>query len=252
MILTCSCNRDVLRLKQKDVDFKNYFTLEMPRYNEAGQLYYLPRPKIREDLTGQTGRFFKKHGHRFEYILLNKVDSLWFKLHEFALLKLDSINMVQRYCQFLQDNEKFNTYFNLLAKVQSERDESVVFSQSEMMTIASRFFYPDTVYRKDTTVGGHVCIGINGQKEFFNKKDYSVLEAFCFESIPTDRTAFKKFGFRMKMLALEEKANFTNYASFLDKVKQGVFKLMEEDQELKASLMSYYIKNRQNLGFTIE
>jgi hypothetical protein len=47
----------------------------------------------------------------------------------------------------------------LIQKVEIKEE----YSNSEIMDIASKFFYYDTV-RPDTTIGLHICIGTNGQE----------------------------------------------------------------------------------------
>ena len=120
------------------------------------------------------------------------------------------------------------------------------------MKIASRFFYADRVNKKDTSVSGHICIGINGQKEFKNPRDYAVLEAFCFEAIGRNGASMDRFWQHLRDLSTEGKKQFVDFPGLLEYVKQKSYKLMEEDEELKAGLLKYYRKNKNNLGFSIE
>jgi hypothetical protein len=52
------------------------------------------------------------------------------------------------------------------------------------MEVSSKFFYCDQV-NPDTSIQAYVCVGLNGVKEAKWNKDYTLLEAFCYEGIFT-------------------------------------------------------------------
>ena len=127
-----------------------------------------------------------------------------------------------------------------------------------MMLVASHFFYVHRVSEKDTTVGGHVCVGINGQKELISlNKDYTVLEAFCFEGIfknlnKRNFTCWQIFSARILEYSKIEKESFVNYESFVKNVKYRCYNDMEKDPVLKKALLRYYESNKNNIGFVIK
>jgi len=233
-----------------DIDFADYVAVEVPDYTKARRR--MPQATIRRDNKTRSAKFVAAHTHRFQYILFNHVDSMRWKMLEVRNAQLDSAAASKLLARYLNKDEKFRTYFSILANAQSKAADTVSFSVTEMMKIAARFFMADTVKRRDTTFGGHICIGINGQKELQSTRDYALLEAFCFEAIGRNNQAFKTFGQHLRSVGAQEKKQFTDFNSLLVAVREKIYRLMEEDQQLRSSLLAYYEKNRKNLGIRID
>ena len=197
----------------------------------------------------------KKHNRRFEYILQNRTD---FKQDSFQNLFPDTLKMTMIYQQNIENDTKIKTYFLKLANplIHSESKKEI-YSTSEMMTIASKFFYCESV-KPDTTIGLHVCIGINGQ-ESSKVKDYTLLEAICFESIfekMFDRQNTPKYlddfsSVVKKNSKIYKNVSITGLDNFLVKVRTETYKEMENNESLKSTLLSFIDKNKDNLPFQI-
>lgn len=125
-----------------------------------------------------------------------------------------------------------------------------------MMLIASRFFLCDKVNKSDTTVGYHICVGINGQKELNSNRDYTTLEAFCFEAIfhfykegkPPFVTNFIRY---IKNSTSKHKADFKDFNILLENVKRDCYRDMEKDEALRKSLLLFYQLNKENISIKI-
>ena len=249
----CSCsNDDHFKIPQTEIEFGNYFAVEMPAYDDSGKLKSLPYPVSKTEFKDQSSKFVSKHYQRFNYILFNHLDSFQYKLYGFTLSKPDLIILNKKYAGYLNSNKKFREYFSILANLKPENQTKLSFSKEEMMTVASRFFYLHKINEKDTTVSGHICICIHGQKELKKTRDYASLEAFCYEAIGYIKAAPRTFAKYRDRLSLEGKKNFIDFPSFLEFVKQGTFRLIEKDEDLKKELFNYYNLNKNNLGFIIQ
>ena len=132
------------------------------------------------------------------------------------------------------------------------------FSSLEIMDVASKFFYCDAV-RPDTTIGLHICIGINGQ-EIKSKKDYTLLEAICFEAIFEKMFASK--GKPTKYMddfseSVEKYSKInrglakSGLEPYLLKVRQDVYSDMKNDESLRETLFSFFDRNKDNLPFVV-
>ena len=124
------------------------------------------------------------------------------------------------------------------------------------MKVASRFFMCDTIREKDTTIGYHVCIAINGTGELETTRDYTVLEAFCFEAIFSSLRGKPKFieDFNnfVTTASRDDREHFIDFQTHLTIVKKKCYESMEKDQNLENTLMKYYNQNIDNINFKIE
>ncbi len=126
------------------------------------------------------------------------------------------------------------------------------------MRVASKFFFCDRV-KSDSSIGMHVCIGLNGVKEARWAEDYTLLEAFCFEAIFENILNDDKGddGFMSNASAYRDhssKAQLSqskNLEEYLEKVKLAVFEKMMDDETLEEELLTHYRENEENLPFKI-
>lgn len=194
-------------------------------------------------------RFVDRHHYRFEYVLINKTADLRSYSHMYP----DTPGIKARFATYIRTDSAMNGYFNVLTGNTSPK---IQYSVAEMMHTASRFFMCDRVKPKDTTLGYHICIGLNGQKELNNSRDLTVLEAFCFEAIFQNFTGKHDPAFlvHFDQYAAEAKHKLpvTNLDKFLEEAKNYCYNAMEHDDALKRALLKYYKKNRKNLGFVIQ
>ena len=222
--------------------------------NYQGKDYKNIYPIIQTNETS-LNKEINKHKRRFEYILQNRTD---FKQDSFQNLFPDTLKMTKNYRQNIEKDTKIKTYFLKLANplIYSAKQKEI-YSMSEMMTIASKFFYCESV-KPDTTIGLHVCIGINGQ-QLSKLKDYTILEAICFEAIfekMFDRQNTPKYLDDFSSIVQRNSKTYkdislTGLNNFLIKVRTETYREMENNESLKTTLLSFIDKNRDNLPFQI-
>lgn len=230
-------------------NYCNYFRLNIEVSTYNGKPSYSMSPEIIEK-ADSFYKFLVRYKGRFEYILFNRLDSLskWGKLYP------DTSQIQKEFCNYLSNNNKIKHYLSVLSNNNVKKER---YTLPELLKIASRFFMCDKINTADTSVGWHICIGINGQKELQSKRDYTVLEAFCFEAIfyflnTQDNISFKEnFKKYVYNTSLKYKATLTNLDDFLMSVKQDCYTLMENDPELKKALLKYYHTNRHSIGLVI-
>ncbi|MDO1451801.1 hypothetical protein Q0590_36340 [Rhodocytophaga aerolata] len=239
------------------VDFSSYFTLKAER--SAGNEKILVYPAVVDNPKGETGKFIKMYSRRFNYLLQNRTNFARVYNHLYP----DTLTMTRRYTDSLQHNQVFKQYFNAFTyyinSPSTKNSTKIAFSVEEMMQVASKFFYCDLV-KPDTTVSWHVCVGFNGLQDVVFDKDYTLLEAFCFEAIFTNMLSedpekskfMDNFINYVTTSTNKQKQKFTSNQDLLQKVKHEVFLSMEFDKQLQVTLLDYYYKNQNNLPFQIE
>jgi len=231
------------------VNYCNYFRLNIEETSYNGKRSYAISPEIIER-ADSFYHFLVTYKGRFEYILFNRLDSL----NKYGRLYPDTALIQYEFCNYLKNSDKFNYYLTVLTNSNKSKE---LYTVKELLKIASRFFMCDKVNKADTSVGWHICIGINGQKELQSAKDYTVLEAFCFEAIfhflNTQGNASFKDNFKNYVYAVSKKykAGLISFDDFLLKVKQDCYTLMENDDSLKKALLQYYQSNKESIGFSI-
>ncbi len=194
-------------------------------------------------------RFVNRHHYLFEYVLINKTADLRSYSHMYP----DTPGIQSRFATYIRTDSAMNGYFSVLTgNVPAKQQYSV----AEMMHTASRFFMCDRVKPQDTSLGYHICIGLNGQKELNNSRDLTVLEAFCFEAIFQNFTGKHDPAFLLHFDQYVANAKHalpvTNLDAFLEAAKNYCYNAMEHDDALQQALLKYYKKNRKNLGFVIQ
>lgn len=223
--------------------------------NYEGKEYKNIYPTIQTNETS-INQQIKKHNRRFEYILQNRTD---FKNESFQNLFPDTLKMTGIYRNSIKNNPKITNYFMKLAQPLIQKVKvKERYSKLEVMDIASKFFFCDAV-RPDTTIGLHICIGINGQ-EIKSKKDYTLLEAICFEAIfekmfASRGTSTKYMDNFSESVEKYSKINKglakSGLESYLLKVRQDVYSDMKNDESLRETLFSFFERNKDNLPFIV-
>lgn len=202
-----------------------------------------------------------KYKRRFDYILINtpKINQQkYYNIrNEIGLLYPDTNEIrIQYLKQYLKDiNLKSNFITTYYAITNIHKQKKVNFTINEMMNVASRFFYCDKV-NSDTSVEAHVCIGLNGIKDVKWKRDYTLLEAFCYEGIFNDfdkntSEIWESFSKNKMKICAENKKNINSLNDFLLIVREQLIESMKEDKILKQELLNYYDLNKKNLSFNI-
>lgn len=202
-----------------------------------------------------------EYKRRFEYLIINvpeihQPDQIEERKEIFGLYP-DTTEMKSRYLdQFIQDKMLVGYFEETIAPINNPGLEiNKLYSVDELMEVASKFFYCDKV-RPDTTIQAHVCIGLNGVKEANWEKDYTLLEAFCFEGIfngfdNDDSQIWDTFTAEIEKSSQLFRSNISSLPQYLEDVKLDLFERMKNDEILKKELLAYYEANRNNLAFKI-
>lgn len=241
-------------------ELSNYFGISGQKYDRDGEERVSIYPIVKNYTEDATGRFISRHSRRFEYLLVNRVD-VKNQVQTYKKMFPDTVKISKMYADHLAQSDSFLTYLNtFLAPMQEPANQQeIVYSEAELMDVASKFFFCDRV-RPDSTIGMHVCIGLNGVKEAKWSKDYTLLEAFCFEAIfenlfndndeddgfMDSSSAYKK---NSSQAHLKQSKNLDEY---LEKVKLEVFDQMAHDESLREALLTHYQENAENLPFKIK
>lgn len=202
-----------------------------------------------------------KYKRRFEYVLINVPEIHRFeKIRErleINALYPDTTEIKRLYLEKYVQDKKLKKYFEETSApiANSSFERLRHYKIDELMEVASIFFYCDRV-EPDTSIQAHVCVGLNGVKEANWEKDFTLLEAFCYEAIFTsfdDETSlvWDTFVSEKKMAGEQFRTNITSLEQYLEDVKQDLFKRMKNNDALKKELLAYYELNRANLAFRI-
>lgn len=240
----------------QQVDFCRYFYLDISTKIVEGHSVQSYSPEIKSGKHDALAIFMKEHDNRFNYLLWNKLGDL----NPVADLYPDTTKMEAALCSLLQGNKRFLSYLqNLVPK--SLRDPGLkqdTFTVDDMMYAASRFFYCVEIEESDTLIISHICVRMDDQVIISPNHDLTLLEAFTFEGIfhallNEDKPKFDaNFDRYIKDTRDRYKDNAKDLDALLVTVRHECFALMENDQDLKESLLNYYDANRNNLNFIIE
>jgi hypothetical protein len=211
-------------------------------------------PDLYRDGKDVIANAIKTNELRFQYLLVNctKWESIYNPLYP------DSIKIRNLYLNSLQNNKPFIKYITATVKPfeTPNYQPSLSYSKEELLKVASRFFYCDSIL-PDTSIAIRVCVGLNGIKEAKWKKDYTLLEAFCFEAVfvcMQDReksTFMKTFTSGTKELKKSFLAKNNSTKGLLEFVRLGTFERMLKDKVLEQRLLEYYTTHAANLSFKI-
>ena len=255
VITLCGCNHSpAFRQEYNKIDFSSFFVLKTPVFDTQKKIWYRPHITVRSDNNNEDARFVQHNRLRFEYILHNYINTIWVSIGPVEQYCNDSVKLNRVFGMRLNESLSFRNYFALLSNAPGiAKDARPVYTKKEMMQVASRFFMYDRVNQKDTSLGAHICVGINGQRSLLKTRDLAALEAFCFEALGYNLRrllpAFEAYG---KSASYEAKKHFTGFSSYLEAVKQSVFLSMENDEQLEKTLVQYYKRNQNSLGFSIQ
>ncbi len=243
---SCQLNNSLIN---KHVDIKIY------SYQDSNVIKATAMPELKPESKLQPFAI------RFDYLLINISEihqpSKFEKRNKIWSLYPDTIKLKRKYLkEFIHDN-KLSSYFTKTynAIEQNQSSKKVDYSTEELMEVASKFFYCDKVF-PDTTIEAHVCVGLNGVKEAQWTKDYTLLEAFCYEAIFHDldkdsSQIWESFGDIKSQSESYFQKDMQSLESYLENVKNEVFKRMKTDSLLKNNFLDYYDKNQSNLAFKI-
>ncbi len=233
----------------------DYVEFDIYSYKKDGNEYGAAMPKIKDSTL------LHPYERRFEYLLLNTP-----KIHQpesyderkklFELYP-DTAALAEEYAQILTQDKDLNSYFFQAIRplIYEDVEPSLTYSESEVMEVASKFFYCDKV-NPDTSIQFHICIGLNGVQEANWDKDYRLVEAFCYEAIFTDfdndtSQLISKFAAELNQVNKAFKPMITSFNQHLNDVKLEMFSRMKNEIALKLVLSTYFANNQENLAFMV-
>jgi hypothetical protein len=235
---------------------RDHVEIEVYTYEKEGSVYASAMPALR------TQSELQEYARRFEYILINvseihlpaKADTrnaIW-------SLYPDTIKLKKLYLQEFAKDKRLADYMkaSYVAINRKKLRGKALFSEDELMEVASKFFYCDAVF-PDTTIQTHICIGLNGVSEASWDKDFLLLEAFCYEVIFDDLLSDNSLIDRSYSVAKQNsvdqlKPSIVSLDLFLNDVRLALFEKMKNDEILKEVLLKYYSSNKRNLAFRIK
>lgn len=240
--------------KEKSL-LKENVAIELHYYEHEGEMKVSAMPVLRPDSE------LMSYKRRFEYLLIN-IPEIHLPGQFEARVRInslypDTMEIKRRYLDKYLYDKKLEQYFIQtyapLKNADYKRNES--YSLDELMEVASRFFYCNKV-ESDTSVQAYVCVGLNGVKEANWKRDFTLLEAFCYESIfngfdREESPVWEAFVSNKEYACNHYKARFNGFDQYLEDVRLDLFERMRADEALKRELLEYYELNRKNLSFVL-
>lgn len=229
--------------------------IDVYTYDHEGELQASAMPELRQNSE------LINYKRRFEYLLINVSEihnpEQSERRKEIWNLYPDTTKLKQLYLKEYIKDEKLTNYFEITEAAINDTSIAVTssFNEEELMEVASKFFYCDKVFL-DTTVQSHVCVGLNGVSEANWSKDYTLIEAFCYEAIFDDLVSdtsqiHAAYSTEKKEACNQYKATMTSLDEYLIEVRIELFERMKNDAVLRVKLLEYYHKNRNNLAFEI-
>jgi hypothetical protein len=239
----------------QQTDFCRYFYLDISTRKEKGHVVKSYNPDIDPNPRDSIAQFLLEHSNRFSYLLWNKLGDL----NPVAEIYPDTATMDSAFCEMIHKNQLFIFYVNNLLPGSLRRPVIMpdTFSIDEMMLVASRFFYCLEIEESDTAIISHICVNVKDQEFIPFRRDLTLLEAFAFEGIfyALMHEDKPRFDANFKRYIKESKDRYKDQASNLEQllvtVRHECFALMEDDEDLKESLLNYYRANRENLNFIL-
>jgi hypothetical protein len=240
----------------QDVPFSAQIHIELFPYEVSGQEKVSAMASLSADSP-----YWNVH-RRFDYLILNtprihSPEQVEMRRTLFDLYP-DTNLLKQLYIDQLSNDSKLQGYVRqtIEAIEKNTLKKSQTFSKYELLEVASRFFYCDKV-NPDNSVQAHVCIGLNGQRESNWQKDYTLLEAFCYEAIFSNfdqETSQIDIAFSRNKAKVCQKnlRHFTSKNEYLITVREDLFRKMCKDKRLQKSLMNYYELHQDDLPFRLE
>ena len=243
-------------LQAQKIDYCPYFYLDISTREENGESVKSYSPEIDTTHQDSLSTFFGQHYNRFSYLLWNKLGDLG----PIAETYPDTAIMDSLFCDLLRNNSLFLFYLNNVLPESFRLPGSTpeTFTTDEMMLVASHFFYCLEIQQSDTVIISHICVSIKDQETIPFKRDMTLLEAFAFEGIfhALQNEEKSKIDANFRRYINESTNRYKDRMNSLEEllvtVRHECFALMEDDEDLKQSLLQYYRDNRDNLNFIID
>lgn len=227
--------------------YKDIFELQWKNYSGKE---YLSRKIHLLKLSSCFADFVNSNQMYLDYLLINYSP----KDEGFETIK-DSQKLQNQFIQTLQLDSAFSSIMSKIEQMymQKENFKPDTVTKSEMLNIASKFFFVDKINEKDN-FSGRICIGINGLEKYSEQKKPHV-EAFCFSAIIED-VSYKEFKiydeFQNEFDTLKTIDTAIPNEMRLEKARELMFKTMKSNEKLEKLLLSKYEKKKKFLPFYLK
>ena len=232
--------------KTNDINFKKYFSLKYGSFERNGETINYVTPKIVEK-NDSISKLIMLRERRIKYLLTNNINS-----DTLQELLPDSTKIKKVFTKQIE-NANFKTYVEKIIFPNKEKKEQ--FTEIEMMNIASKFFLVEKSGNRG--LASRICSGINGQISN-TKKDYTLLEVFAFDAIfdrmlqrNEPKVDFLENVNRYIKTSVTRNDRIKSLDSLETVVRKSVYTSMENDSDLKQTLLNYYDSNKENLPIII-
>lgn len=249
IIITGFSCQDQKSIVSENISIKIY----LYEVNNETKASAMPELKVESELI--------KYKRRFEYLLINiseiHLPDNFEERNRIFDLYPDTLEIKRLYLRkFVQDNRLLTYFEETFAPIDNPKVKvTKLYTVDELMEVGSKFFYCDKV-NPDSSIQAHICVGLNGVKEAVWEKDYTLLEAFCYEGIfaqieKEDSRIWDIFVSEKKKTYEQFKMTITTLEQYLEDVKFELFERMKNNETLKKELLEYYELNKTNLAFKI-
>jgi len=231
--------------KETNVIIENYIALEYGSFDNNGELIKYVSPMVLKK-SDKIGKIINNNPRRIKYLITNRINSD-------TLNKLipDSTSISRL---FKNEISKKKFIKNFTKIVLPNKQSKEVFTEKEMMIVASKFFLAEKL--PDNSFGTRICSGINGIINN-NNKDYTLLEVIVFDAIfsqvmqrnnPNSNFLDNEVEYR-KSAVLASKS--LNPKTQLTEIRNSIFNSMEKDTDLRKYLLNYCEINENNIPIRI-
>ncbi len=234
---------------------KEHVEVKIYAYKARGVTQVSAMPEIKE------GSEYAAYKKRFDYLLINlpilHKPTAVEKRRQLNAYYPDSAKIQKAYLEeYEQDSTLMHYFKTTAAPIDNPKFlRQIQFTEAELMEVSSKFFFCDKVL-PDSGIQAHVCVGLNGIKEAQWEKDYTLLEAFCYEAIFTafdndSSQLWDDFVLNKRESTAQFRKGIISLEQYLEHVKLELFRRMESSEVLKQELLEHYKKNQDNLAFTL-
>lgn len=231
--------------KEPTFDLEKYVDIEFVQIEHEGKKMDLFKTQLAHK-KDSIGKKIQNNHRRYEYLIANRIDN------DSIMSVIKDTAKAKRVFYRLLNKKQFQTYF--YTTFYKRNQDAVIFTEKELMKIASRFFLME---KNDNRFRTRVCIGINGlDNPDLKEKDYTILEAIVFEAIfeeITDKN-IDEIDFMNNLDQYSKTAITTLDKTITDSlavVRASVFNAMANDEALKTYLLSYLDENKDNIALNI-
>jgi hypothetical protein len=219
-----SCGNHLQISDVQSADLNKYFTLEKTKNGFTNKINSIRGDKV--------SVFIDQHKMRFDYLSFKTMMKL------FPMKETELSQKEERYRSMVSSRDFYTNFLSLTGTLTNPLKPG--FSKTELMLVASRFFYCDKV-NPDSSVSYHICVGINGQHLIVPTRDLTSLEAFAIEAIfyymDHDKDFFNHTNKNVREISEEERRSYTDKSSYLTRVRDRCFALIEKDAVLEKILL---------------